>query len=47
MSNKDNKGKKKLNLKDIKERITDDSLDLSVCSLEAVPVKEIVSYCKN
>lgn len=36
-------GKKKLN---IKEKLTDDSLDLSVCSLEAVPIKEIVDLNK-
>jgi hypothetical protein len=31
--------KKKLNLKD---KLTDDNLDLSLCSLETVPIKEIV-----
>jgi hypothetical protein len=30
---------KKLNFK---EKLTDDNLDLSLCSLETVPVKEIV-----
>lgn len=33
--------KKKLN---IKEKLTDDNLDLSVCSLDTVPVKEIVKH---
>ena len=32
---------KKLN---IKEKLDDDNLDLSLCSLELVPVKEIVNY---
>ena len=36
-----NNNKKKLNLKD---RLNDDTLDLSLCDLETVPVKEIVMF---
>lgn len=35
--------KKKLNMK---EKLIDDNLDLSVCSLETVPVKEIVRHIR-
>lgn len=34
--------KKKLTVKEIKEKLTDDALDLSMCGLDTVPVKEIV-----
>lgn len=33
----------KLTAKDIKDKLEDDTLDLSLCDLEEVPVKEIVS----
>lgn len=33
----------KLKLKDVKDKLKDDSLDLSLCDLEEVPVREIVS----
>jgi hypothetical protein len=39
MSKTTTNNKKKLNLKD---RLNDDTLDLSLCDLETVPVKEIV-----
>lgn len=32
----------KLTVKDIKDKLDDDTLDLSLCDLEEVPVKEIV-----
>ena len=32
----------KLTVKDIKNKLQDDTLDLSLCDLEDVPVKEIV-----
>ena len=35
---------KKINFKD---RLTDDYLDLSMCELEIVPIKEIVSSQQN
>lgn len=43
MSNKaaGSSGKKKLTAKEIKDKLTNDSLDLSVCSLEAVSIKEL------
>lgn len=33
----------KLNLKNIKDKLKDNSLDLSLCELKEVPVREIVS----
>ncbi len=41
MSKASTNNKKKLSLKD---RLNDDTLDLSLCDLESVPVKEIVKY---
>lgn len=40
----------KLNLKNIKDKLKDNSLDLSLCELKEVPVREIVSnksLCTN
>lgn len=36
----------KLKLKDVKDKLKDDSLDLSLCDLEEVPVREIASVRK-
>lgn len=33
----------KLKLKDVKDKLKDDTLDLSLCELKEVPVREIVS----
>lgn len=33
----------KLNLKNVKDKLKDDTLDLSFCELKEVPVREIVS----
>lgn len=33
----------KLKLKDVKDKLKEDTLDLSLCDLEEVPVREIVS----
>lgn len=33
----------KLKLKDVKDKLKDETLDLSLCELEEVPVREIVS----
>lgn len=33
----------KLKLKDVKDKLREDTLDLSLCDLEEVPVREIVS----
>lgn len=38
------KAQQKLNLK---EKINDDCLDLSMCGLEKVPIKEIVNFSKS
>jgi len=34
----------KLKLKDVKDKLREDTLDLSLCDLEEVPVREIVSF---
>lgn len=35
---------KKLNIKNIKDKLDEDNLDLSICDLKEVPVKEIVRF---
>ena len=37
----------KMTVKDIKDKLDDDTLDLSLCDLEEVPVREIVSTYMN
>ncbi len=43
---KDAEKKKKLTVADLKDKLNEDQLDLSLCTLDTVPVKEIVIFFK-
>lgn len=36
-----------MSAKEVRDKLDDDTLDLSLCDLEEVPVKEIVSYLSH